>query len=184
MAREDLGHPGRAGGDAAATLAHQNPDALAGLPLAELAQDFNGFLRGEISIGVAVDHHHRGQRAAAQTGHLVEGEHAVLGGLAVLNPQLLGNGSADSLRSVDMAGGAVTEHNLIGSHGLEPEIAIKGGNAHDLSRAVARPFCDMVDHFLGQVAIDGLSLLEDHNQTGGIILILAQYAFHQGEVNT
>jgi hypothetical protein len=42
----------------------------------------------------------------------------------------------------------------------------------------------MIDHFLGQIAVDGLGLLKNHDQTGGVLLILAEYAFHQGKVHT
>ena len=53
--------------------------------------NLNGFLRGKIPIGIAVNHHHRGQGAAAQTGHLVEGKHSVFRGLPIVDSQFLGN---------------------------------------------------------------------------------------------
>ena len=43
------------------------------------------------AIGIAVNHHHRGQGAAAQTGHLVEGKHSVFRGLPIVDSQFLGN---------------------------------------------------------------------------------------------
>ena len=129
VAGEDLGHPGSAGRDAAAALAHQDADALAGLSLPQLAEDLDGLFGGEVAIGVAVDHHHGGQGAAAETGHLVEGEHAVLGGLAVGDAQLLGDGGADALRAVDVAGGAVADLDHIFPLGFQGKILIKSGHA-------------------------------------------------------
>ena len=180
---QDLGHAGRAGGDAAAALADEDAHPAAGLSLAELAQDADGLLGGEVAVGLAVDHHDGGEGAAAQAGDLVEGEHAVLGGLTVDDAQLLRDGGADALRAVDVARRALTEHDLIGAHGGETEIAVERGDAHHLRGAMPSALRHVVDHFLGQVAIDGLRLLEDHDQTGGVILILTQYAFHQGEID-
>ena len=79
-----------------------------------------------------------------------------------------------------MAGRPITEHDLIRPHGLQAEIAVKGGYSHHFGRAVARALGHMVDDLLRQIAINRLGLLENHDQTGGILLILAQYAFHQG----
>ena len=180
---DHLGHPGCPGGDAAAALAHQDTDALPRLPLTQFPKDLDGLLRGEVAIGFAIDHHHRRQGAAAQAGHLVEGEHAVLGGLPVGNAQLLADGRADPLRPIHVAGGAVAEHDLVGPHGFQPEIAIESGYPHHLGRAVSRPLGHMVDHFLGQVTIDRLCLLEDHDQAGVVILILAKHTLHQGQID-
>ena len=91
VAGKHFGHPGRAGGNPAAALPHQDTDAIARFPLAQLAENLNGFLRGKIPIGIAVNHHHRGQGAAAQTGHLVEGKHSVFRGLPIVDSQFLGN---------------------------------------------------------------------------------------------
>lgn len=95
VAGKHFGHPGRAGGNPAAALPHQDTDAIARFPLAQLAENLNGFLRGEIPIGIAVNHHHRGQGAAAQTGHLVEGKHSVFRGLPIVDSQFLGNGRSE-----------------------------------------------------------------------------------------
>ena len=181
---QDLGHPAGTGRHTAAALSDQDADALAGLALAQLTQDVDGLFGGEVPIGVAVDHHDGGQGAAAKTCHFVQGEHPVLGGLTVVDAQLLGDGRPDAVRAVDVAGRAVAQHDLIDPHGLEAEIAVEGRNTHDLGRAVARALSHMIDHFLGQVAVDGLGLLQDHDEAGGVVLVLAEHTLHQGQIDT
>ena len=83
-----------------------------------------------------------------------------------------------------MAGGAFAQHDVVLAQRGQLEVAVEGGHAHDLSRAVAGALGHVVDHFLGQETIDGLGLLQDHDQAGGIVLILAEYAFHQRKINT
>ena len=77
----------------------------------------------------------------------------------------------------------MAQHDLVGAHGRQPEVAVEGGDAQDLGRAVAGARSYMVDDLLGEVSVDGLSPLQDHDQAGGVLLILAQDAFHQGEVD-
>ena len=42
----------------------------------------------------------------------------------------------------------------------------------------------MIDHFLGQVAVDSLGLLQDHDEAGGVVLVLAEHTLHQGQIDT
>ena len=95
---------------------------------------------------------------------MLEREQAVLGGLAVLDAQLVGDGGRDELGAVDVAGRALAEHDEVLAHRLEPELRVERGHAHDGGDGRARALGDVLHDVHGQVAVGLLRLLQDGDE--------------------
>ena len=89
-------------------------------------------LRREPAVGDAVDLDHRGQRAAAQAGDLLDREQALgVGVVALGDAQVALQGVLDQLRALHVAGRAVADADDVLADRVVAELGVEGGDALD-----------------------------------------------------
>lgn len=121
-----------------------------------------------MSVSHIVDLHHRGNGAAAEACYFFEGKNAfgVSVGVAFefeVPPVSIINQHS----TLYMACRTRTNFNHVQSHWPVPELAVEGGNAHDLSGCDISGFAHPLQGFLRQVVECLLNLLQDWN---GVVL--------------
>ena len=118
----------------------------------------------EPAVGDAVDLHDRGQRAAAEAGHLLDREQPVgVGVVAVgdLQPPL--EGVLDQLGALHVAGRAVADVDDVSADRAMAELGVEGRHAHDRRRRDVGQLADPLDRLARHVAIVRLNRLEDRD---------------------
>ena len=77
---------------------------------------------------------------------------------------------------------ALTEHDQILAHRLQAEVAVERRDTHDPCRAIACPRGDMIDHVLRQIPVNCLCFLENRDQAGRILFMLAKHILQQRKI--
>ena len=136
------------GGPAFAVLREKGLDHLAGA------------VRVEVAVGHIVDLDHRGQRAAAQAGDLLDREQPLgIGIVAAADAQVAFQGVLHQFRALHVAGRAVADADDVLADRPVAELCVKCGNARDRRRRDLGQPADSLHGLAGQVAkmrLDGL----------------------------
>ena len=165
------GHAARAHADA--DLGHRavgRPPPSAGRPWGpaqKIVDHLGDAVRGETAVGDAVDLDHRGQRAAAEAGHLLDREQPFGSVSPPGDPEVPLQGVLDQLGALHVAGRAVADADDVLADRLVAELRVEGGHALDRRRRDLGQPAHPLQGLAGQIAIVRLDRLEDRDHRLG-----------------
>src|SRR5450756_1728720 len=113
---------------------------------------------------LAVDGHHRTERASPQTGDSLERVLQVVARRAGLDAELVFDRAQDAVPSADVACGPLTDADLVPPARHGRELSVERDHAVGARGGQARETCDLGDDLIGQVAEVALGSLEDGDE--------------------
>ena len=135
-------------------------------------------------MGVVVDHHDGGKTAGAEAGHGFQREVQILGGFAGLDVEVMTHRLEHGSSAADVAGRSLADADDVLAAGVEMELCVECDYAEDLRHGNVEFGCDAFEHFLRQIAVNILSLLQNGDERSlGVLLVRLQDVHQRSKVN-
>lgn len=130
----------------------------------EVGDGFGNTFGREMPVHRVVNLDQGREGAASQTGDRLDREFARLVGVDPSgNSQFAADRILDTLRTLDMTGGAMTNPQEMATPPLHAELGVKAGDSHNLRRGDFGQFADPLQRLEGEVVELGLNRLEDRD---------------------
>ena len=100
-----------------------------------------------------------------------------------MDAQILADGLFHTVCAIDVASGALAQHNKVLAYGLQPELGIESGDAQYLGRGAACLLGDVINRVHGQIAVEFLCFLQNGDQVAGAVLRSVKNGVQGGQIN-
>ena len=125
-----------------------------------------------------VDDHDRSETAGAEAADGFDGEHHVVGAVAVgLEVEFFIECVEEGCGAFDVTCGSVAEADDVFAFGLEGEVCVECGDAVDAGRGQPERACDIAQQFFGEPVVPRLRGLQDGYKFCFVVIVLAENFF-------